>query len=358
MDLFSVILFLSHNGSFEKGGCEQNKMRIMLVIHGYPMRYNAGSEVYTQSLAQALADRHEVHVFTRQQNKFLPDYVQGEESDPTDPRVALHVINLPQSFDQYRDLVVDEQFATLLDQIQPDLVHIGHLSHLSTSLIFEAYKRAIPLVFTLHDFWLMCPRGQFLQVRPRNGVDLWPLCEGQADRTCAQRCYVRYFSGACDEEETDLAYWTHWVHRRMEHIRQVCTMIDLFIAPSRTVLQRFQDDFGLPAHRLVYLDYGFYRDRLLGRSRPSDEPFTFGYIGTHVPAKGVNHLIEAFSTLTGQPLLRIWGRPLGEHGNIPAMSDHLHDLEQLYAQVCAHRKEHARGGSNPTDTTGSVAHYL
>ena len=32
-------------------------MKILPVIHGYPMRYNAGSEVYTQGLAQALADR-------------------------------------------------------------------------------------------------------------------------------------------------------------------------------------------------------------------------------------------------------------------------------------------------------------
>ena len=30
------------------------------------MRYNAGSEVYTQGLCQALAKRHEVHVFTWQ----------------------------------------------------------------------------------------------------------------------------------------------------------------------------------------------------------------------------------------------------------------------------------------------------
>ena len=40
-------------------------MEILLVIHGYPMRYNAGSEVYTQGLAQAVADRHEVRVFAR-----------------------------------------------------------------------------------------------------------------------------------------------------------------------------------------------------------------------------------------------------------------------------------------------------
>ena len=34
-------------------------MKILQIIHGYPMRYNAGSEVYTQGLAQALAERSE-----------------------------------------------------------------------------------------------------------------------------------------------------------------------------------------------------------------------------------------------------------------------------------------------------------
>ncbi|MBM4367833.1 MAG: NAD(P)-dependent oxidoreductase, partial [Deltaproteobacteria bacterium] len=36
------------------------RMKILQVIHGYPMRYNAGSEVYTQTLAQGLAAHHDV----------------------------------------------------------------------------------------------------------------------------------------------------------------------------------------------------------------------------------------------------------------------------------------------------------
>jgi glycosyltransferase involved in cell wall biosynthesis len=301
----------------------QIPMKIVLVIHGYPMRYNAGSEVYTQTLAQALADRHEVHVFSRQQHKFLPDYVRRDETDPVDPRVRLHLVNMAQSFDQYQHSAVDEQFALLLDQVQPDIVHIGHLSHLSTSLVFAASQRAIPLIFTLHDYWLMCPRGQFLQVRSR-GTDLWPLCSGQDDHTCAERCYARSFSGAPEEEERDLAYWTHWVQRRMQHIREVCAAIDLFIAPSHTLLNRFRDEFGLPADKLRYLNYGFQRAPLQGRSRTPGEPFTFGYIGTHVPAKGVNQLIEAFACLSGQAHLRIWGRTMGtETDSLRAL---VHDL--------------------------------
>ncbi len=54
-------------------------MKVLLVIHGYPMRYNAGSEVYTQTLAHGLAGRHEVHVFTREENAFAPDYELRQE---------------------------------------------------------------------------------------------------------------------------------------------------------------------------------------------------------------------------------------------------------------------------------------
>ena len=286
-------------------------MKIMLVIHGYPMRYNAGSEVYTQVLAQALAERHDIQVFSRQQNKFLPDYFLHQEQDPTDPRITLHIINLAQSFDQYRHSELDGRFGMLLDQFQPDILHIGHLNHLSTSLVFEAHRRAIPIVFTLHDYWLMCPRGQFIQIRPQNGTDLWPLCQGQDDRTCAERCYTRYFSGASEEIETDLAYWTDWIRRRMAHIREICSVVDLFIAPSRYLFQRFRNEFDLPADKMVYLDYGFQREHLKNRQRVQGEPFTFGYIGTHVPAKGVYLLLDAFGRLHGQTHLRIWGRPSG-----------------------------------------------
>ena len=43
-------------------------MKVLKVIHGYPMRYNAGSEVYSQTLCHQLAKSHEVHVFTRAEN--------------------------------------------------------------------------------------------------------------------------------------------------------------------------------------------------------------------------------------------------------------------------------------------------
>ena len=288
-------------------------MKILQVIHGYPMRYNAGSEVYTQTLCQELAESHEVHVFTREEDPFAPDFLLREERDPDDPRIALHVVNNPRNRDRYRVPGIDRRFAEVLERLRPDIVHVGHLNHLSTSLPFEATRRSIPVVYTLHDYWPMCPRGQFMQTFPLDPKDPWAVCDGQEDRKCAERCYARYFGGSPDEREADTAYWTGWVARRMRHVREMTGLVDCFIAPSRYLLDRYRGGFGIPANKLVHLDYGFELARLGGRrDRPEGGPFVFGYIGTHIPAKGIQHLIRAFGEVEGAARLSIWGRPRGQ----------------------------------------------
>lgn len=289
-------------------------MKILQVIHGYPMRYNAGSEVYTQTLSQGLSDRHEVHVFTREEDAFAPDCRIRIEQDPDDSRVTLHIINNPRLRDRYRYAGVDQKFSEVLDEIKPDIIHVGHLNHLSTSMLGEASARHIPIVYTLHDYWLMCPRGQFMQMHPHSDepTDLWAACDGQEDRKCADSCYARYFSGAVEEYATDVSYWTDWVTRRMQHVREVADMVDVFIAPADYLRHRYRQDFGLSANKLVYLDYGFDLSRMKNRIRCASEPFTFGYIGTHIPSKGIHQLIQAFGRLNGDSGLKIWGRHKGQ----------------------------------------------
>jgi hypothetical protein len=221
-------------------------MRVLLVIHGYPMRFNAGSEVYTQTLSRGLADRHEVRVFTRQEDPSRPPYSLVDDVDDGDPRVALRVINNAASRDRYRHDEIDDAFETLLDEFHPDIVHVGHLSHLSTSLVRRAAQHGIPLVYTLHDFWLMCPRGQFIQRTAGTSEEPFSVCNGQEDRKCALRCYSLYFSGAAELHEAEAAAWTTWVRERMSHVRDVAADVGRFIAPSRYLLSRYRDEFGIP----------------------------------------------------------------------------------------------------------------
>ncbi|MGR3973654.1 MAG: glycosyltransferase [Candidatus Rhabdochlamydia sp.] len=284
-------------------------MKVLKVIHGYPHRYNAGSEVYSQMLSHELSHQgHDVVVFTREENAYRQEYCITWEHDVNCPAIQVCLINMAHAKDGYRHEKVDLAFEALLEQYCPDVIHIGHLNHLSTSLVEKAHERQIPLVFTLHDFWLMCPRGQFLQGTNSKGLNLYPVCDSQEHKKCAQHCYSRYFSH--DHDEEDLNHWSSWVERRMKHVQQMASYIDCFIAPSHYLRDRFIQDFHLPESKIIYLDYGFHRLRLQGRKREMEASFVFGYIGTHKQAKGIFHLIQAFSQLPCNAKLKIWGSAL------------------------------------------------
>jgi radical SAM protein with 4Fe4S-binding SPASM domain len=294
-------------------------MKILKVIHGYPPRYSAGSEVYSQILAQELANRHEVQVFSRQENSFLPDYYYTTELDPSDPRILVHLLNIPRSKyrDQFIHSQVDEKFKEILNTFKPDIVHFGHLSHLSLNLPKINKELNIPSIYTLHDFWLMCARGQFLQ---RNSKEPWSLCDGQEDSKCAKQCYVGSFCGDQASYQDDLAFWTRWMHKRMEKTRSVIEYVDHFISPSKFLMDKLTTEFNLPEHKVTFIDYGFNLKRLSGRKRTKENKFVFGYIGTHTPQKGIHNLIEAFAQLKGESILRIWGSPKDDTAALKAMA--------------------------------------
>jgi glycosyltransferase involved in cell wall biosynthesis len=262
-------------------------MKILKIIHGYPPHYNAGSEVYSQSICEELSKSNEVIIFTREENPYAPDFTIRKEDGSES--ITKYLVNMAQSKDGYRHPQLDRNFKKLAVQEKPDIAHIGHLNHLSTGLVEVLHELKIPIVFTLHDFWLMCPRGQFLQ-RNFGNSDMWQLCDKQEDRKCATNCYSAYFGNS--ESENDIEHWTNWVHGRMLESKSIVDKIDIFIAPSKYLRNRFIADFNIPRDKIQYLDYGFPTHYLTPKvERVTKNEFTFGYIGTHIPSKGVNVLI-------------------------------------------------------------------
>lgn len=284
-------------------------MHLLKIIHGYPPTFNAGSEVYSQSICEALSRNHRVSVFTRDENPYAPEFAIRHQA--VRPNLDLYFVNHPNGKDGYRHAAMDAAFGELVDRLQPDVAHIGHLNHLSTGLVDELKQRNIPILFTLHDFWLACPRGQFLTRSIGRECNNVP-CSGQDHRKCATTCYSMYFSGREAHRREEEQQWTNWIAHRMEETRRVAQQAEHFVAPSKYLRQRFIEQFGLPEHKISYLDYGFSTEYLQPVSGQSpDRQFTFGYIGTHIPAKGVNHLLEAFADVETAAELIIFGREYG-----------------------------------------------
>lgn len=285
-------------------------MHVLKIIHGYPPYYNAGSEVYSQSICNELSKNHKVSVFTREENPYSPDFTVRHQNE--NKNLDFYFVNNPHSKDGYRHKQLDDNFAKLISEIKPDIAHIGHLNHLSTGLIDELNKQNIPIVFTLHDFWLMCPRGQFL-TRSIGKENNFELCSGQNDHKCATDCYKVYFSGREAIEEQDVEKWSSWTHQRMIETRSIIDKVDLFIAPSNYLRERFVNEFSIPENKIIFLDYGFPTQYLTRTKKSKDKTnYTFGYIGTQIPAKGINQLIEAFKQIEQPATLRIYGRLNGQ----------------------------------------------
>lgn len=281
-------------------------MHILKIIHGYPPDYNAGSEVYSQSICNELAKNHKVSVFTREENPYAPCFAIRHVED--NEQLNFYFVNNPQGKDGYRHTDMDDNFRELVVTIRPDIVHIGHLNHLSTGLVDVLNELNIPIVFTLHDFWLMCPRGQFL-TRSIGKADNFQLCDGQDHEKCAKNCYEVYFSGKEDERKEDVNRWSGWVANRMIETKAIINKVDHFLAPSKYLMQRFIQEFEMPKSKISYLDYGFPTHYLTPTKKSKEtDVFTFGYIGTHIPAKGINLLIEAFLKVEEKAELHIYGR--------------------------------------------------
>ena len=288
-------------------------MHILKIIHGYPPLYNAGSEVYSQSVCQELSLNHKVSIFTREENIYTTDF--SIRCEKQNENLTIYYVNNPMGKDGFVHQQLDIAFASLIAELNPDIAYIGHLNHLSLGIIDQLNKKSIPIVFMLHDFWLMCPRGQFL-TRSIGRKDNFQVCNRQDDLKCASDCYEVYFAGDEDDIPKDEDVWANWINRRMLATKAIVDKVNLFIAPSMYLRNRFIADFGISQDKMIYLDYGFPTHYLtpIDKSKAKDS-YTFGYIGTHIPAKGVNLLIEAFKQIKQPAVLKIFGRESGQSTN-------------------------------------------
>src|SRR5262249_33706589 len=82
------------------------------------------------------------------------------------------------------DAVAAREFGTVLDEEQPDVVHLHSFTRaVSTQLVREARCRGIGVVFTYHTPTVSCPRGTLMR---------WgrTVCDGALERMACAGCVL------------------------------------------------------------------------------------------------------------------------------------------------------------------------
>lgn len=317
-------------------------MRILVVVHGFPPAAHGGAEIYAHAHAKALRATFgdEVFVLTREQDPSRPEYaVRTEARDGLQIAWVNNTFRHTRSFeDTYRSETIGAIASRLIDDFRPDVAHVHHLTGLSTTIVSSLAERGVPCFLTLHDYWLICHRGQLLDVQYR-------VCDGPEPDGChaclgaaagartlgfigaataraierrlpaaparqLRRIVRRLVPIASDASEAD-----EQARRRLEHMRQVCNDVTHFFAPSRCLGERFVQ-FGIPRERITVAGYGFDHAPFHRVERVASPHLRLGFLGSLMVSKAPHLLLEAIGDLPrGAVSVDLFGAYSGYHGD-------------------------------------------
>ncbi len=337
-------------------------MRILLVSHDFLPNHPAGTEIYTAQLGLELRARgHEVRLFTTEKDISRPN----ERLDRREWQglVVHELVNnlFYRDFRETWDWAPAEQaFAQVLDAFEPDVVHVMHLLYLSTGCVGEASRRGIPVFYTLHDFWLQCPRfgqrvhadGEIchaidfercgtclarlkfsqspLQRKAARAIATVRTVSGLNLASAARRLSgrARPPSGGEPLPERSREFTQAMFLRDRALLQGLVPKVERFFAPSRFLRERFLE-WGIPPEKIEYLTYGTDLAPFADFERSAAERVRIGFIGSLVPHKGPHLLLQAWNALPED--LRERGR-LTLWGPKQHRPDYLRELEELCAR--------------------------
>jgi len=245
-------------------------MKICIVNSQFNPDTPGGAEVSVKVLAESLAASGHTTVVLTLGHKDAIMVQNGVKVYV----VALSNIYMPFPDNRARDLfkyawhaidsynpVMAHKVGRILDEECPDLLHTNVIAGFSVAIWGEAKKRSVPLVHTIRDYYLLCPRSTMYH-KGQN-------CDFQCPGCRIYGITRRFFSSQVDYVVGISNYIL------TKHIRQ-----GLFVSAQRTVI------------------YNAYRKQHAYRNISRSRPLCFGYIGRLNPTKGIETLLRAFDDFT------------------------------------------------------------
>lgn len=289
-------------------------MKVLFVVHQFLPEHMGGTEVYTHALAKSLlALGHRVLVFHGSLQGLGPGKHEGVPTFRTRGTLQAPLVSRFKAEVLLHNPQAEEDFAAILSEWQPDLVHVHHLAGLSPRIVDLASAHSVPVVISLHDYWFFCPNAQLLRFDHR-------LCQGpHLGLDCALCALHRVKAMPLTPLAPFIAPFFYARNRALWRTLEQATLI---VAPSHFTRKLFLSR-GLNPERVVMLKHGIEVPSIHPMWQSGDGQLRCIYIGGLAWQKGVHILIEAFNDLDSRQVsLTIHG----DENAFPEYSRQLHHL--------------------------------
>ncbi len=300
-----------------------------------------GTQVMLAAISRTLVSRgHEVTVFRFAAEGLLRTYETSRGH-----YLGAEVVSVGNDFSDldsfrklYRNDRIDAVFEAELLRLRPDVVHVHHLTCLSTGILDVLRRHGVPVVLSLWDFWLGCPRGQRIQ-------DNLELCRKIDRKTCARCCarlWPQLFDGGGTEGDVAiLQEYDAWIRRQLDEV-------DILAVPSASTRDEYRA-WGLLRDKIDIVPCGLERKRFGRPGSARGTRLRVAYIGSVIPSKGAHVLVEAVQRLDPTSVqLDVFGEAFPWHGDAGY-------VDRLRALDCGSHQIRLHGRYEPQDVPGILA---
>lgn len=273
-------------------------MKILLINNFY---YNRGGDcTYLFSLKKLLEEKgHKVIIFSMnhpqnfysEHSPYFVNYINyADEAKKKNIYSGIKVLS--------RSIYCVEarrNMERLIKDTKPDLAHLNNIRHHITPSILRPLKEHnIPIVWTLHDYQLICPNISF-------------IAKGRICEKCKKRKYFWPLFTRC-KKDSFLASAMAAIEHTVQMITKTYDLVDVFICPSIFLKNKFIE-YGFQNKKLTLLNHFINVDCDYEDEPPGDYLL---YVGRLSEEKGVKTLIDAVINVESCKLKIVGDGPLKE----------------------------------------------
>ena len=271
-DLENIIEKLSFHIKYQ---AHTQEKKILICCNAYPPNFIGGAELIAHYQALELKKQgYTVKVFA---GDFHIDVKHYDMYYDSYEGIGVHRVKVtPEDFDangiNFRHKEVEKHFQDLLDDFQPNIVHMHNIIGLSILLADIAKKQHIKTFLTLHDAWGFCYKNTIMK---NDGAS----CHNYTE--CDQCMPLIH-----DDKHANIP-----LIMRKHYFMLALDKVDVFISPSKYLREQYIQA-GFHPDKIVVLPNGIDVAKFDLAKIPSDKiRFTFiGNLGNH---KGVLLILEA-----------------------------------------------------------------
>ena len=181
----------------------------------------------------------------------------------------------------------------LIKKYPVDIAHIQNIhGHITPSIFHILKKRNIPIIWTLHDYFLLCPNSTFYS----RGKICEACYHNRFYNVVVKRCRKNSFKASV------IVMLEEYIHRLMAILR----LVDFFITPSSFLRNKLLE-YGFHADGIVHIPNFIKIDYETTQTKAGNYVLYGGRLSYE---KGLKTLLKAFSLINGASLLIIGDGPL------------------------------------------------